>query len=100
MNIIGIISSVVALLVSVFGIVSVFVSIGQYKGRTDQRLDTLEKETAEQEKKITAGAASSSAIQTDFAAFTGEMRATMNYIQNDLRDIKNDIKGKGDAEKK
>lgn len=119
----GLIAGVAAFLVSIITIVSVLIAIGQYKGKTDQKidgmkeglkdlsddLDDLEKEEQEDitslkndfqkeisglRKDLVVSTNATQAFEKKFAEFSGEMRATMQYIQSDLKDIKEKFNAK------
>lgn len=123
------ISSVVGFSLSVLTLIGVFIAIGQFKGTTNQRLtdsedhikevnkdiaeleDKVEKEVSclEREMKkeigdirkdLASNAQNMQSFQKEFAEFSGEMRTTMNFIKEDLRDIKKDMKEKVNAKEK
>lgn len=82
------------LVVSLFTVISVFVAIGQYKGKIDQRLETVEKDVAATKTELTANAKVMQDFKTEFASFSGEMKATMGYIKDDVKDIKEKVNAK------
>lgn len=119
----GFIAGVIGLFVSVITIVSVIIAIGQYKGKTDQKIKnmdedisdlqsemkehkkeaaqteaTLRSEFKEEASKLRTDLAVTNAAMQDFgnrfSDFSGEMRATMNYIKDDLKDIKEKVNAK------
>lgn len=79
-------------ILSIIGVIAIFINVGKYQGRTDQRLDSVEKRQDENEKKVAEGSAANQTLATAFAAFTGEMRATMKHLQGDISEIKSEVK--------
>lgn len=119
----GFISGILAFITSVITIVSVIIAIGQYKGKTDQKINnmdedigdlqtemkehkkeaaqteaTLRSEFKEEASKLRTELAVTNSTMQDFgnrfSDFSGEMRATMNYIKDDLKDIKEKVNAK------
>lgn len=97
----GVIAGVAGLIVSIITIVSVFISIGQYKGKTDQKIDShsekisdISRDIGNLKKEFTVTTTSITDLKTEFASFSGEMRATMQYIKSDLKDIKEKVNAK------
>ena len=100
------VAAVVGFCVSLVTLIGLFVSIGQYKQKiTDEEDDIsdLNKKCDELEKKVETkfvelkkkGDADSRMLQDfqrTFAEFSGELRASMKFIQEDLKDIKKDMK--------
>lgn len=119
----GLIAGVAGLIVSVITIVSVIIAIGQNKGKTDAQITTMDKqitdlqtemkehkkeaakteatlrsEFKEEASKLRTELAVTNSTMQDFgnrfSDFSGEMRATMNFIKDDLRDIKEKVNAK------
>lgn len=82
------------LIVSLITVISVFVAIGQYKGKIDQRLETVEKDVAATKTELASNAKVMQDFKTEFASFSGEMKATMGYIKDDVKDIKEKVNAK------
>lgn len=119
----GFIAGILALITSIITIVSVIIAIGQYKGKTDQKLinaekniDELQKGFKEHEKQALLTetklrdefkeeatslrkdlAQSTNAMQdlkVLFTNFSSKMDTQMQYIQGDLKDIKEKFNAK------
>ena len=105
------VAAVVGFCVSLVTLIGLFVSIGQYKQKiTDEeddisdlnkKCDELEKKVetkfVELKKKADADSRMLQDFQRTFAKFSGELRASMKFIQEDLKDIKKDMKGTRNA---
>lgn len=119
----GFIAGILALITSIITIVSVIIAIGQYKGKTDQKLinaekniDELQKGFKEHEKQALLTetklrdefkeeatslrkdlAQSTNAMQdlkVLFTNFSSKLDTQMQYIQGDLKDIKEKFNAK------
>ncbi|MCQ2242413.1 hypothetical protein [Treponema sp.] len=119
----GFITGILGLITSVITIVSVIIAIGQYKGKTDQKIinaekniDELQKGFKEHEKQALLTetklrdefkeeatslrkdlAQSTNAMQdlkVLFTNFSSKMDTQMQYIQGDLKDIKEKFNAK------
>lgn len=119
----GFIAGILGLITSVITIVSVIITIGQYKGKTDQKIinaekniDELQKGFKEHEKQALLTetklrdefkeeatslrkdlAQSTNAMQdlkVMFTNFSSKMDTQMQYIQGDLKDIKEKFNAK------
>lgn len=119
----GLIAGILALITSIITIVSVIIAIGQYKGKTDQKIinaekniDELQKGFKEHEKQALLTetklrdefkeeatslrkdlAQSTNAMQdlkVLFTNFSSKLDTQMQYIQGDLKDIKEKFNAK------
>ena len=119
----GFIAGILGLITSVITIVSVIITIGQYKGKTDQKIinaekniDELQKDFKEHEKQALLTetklrdefkeeatslrkdlAQSTNAMQdlkVLFTNFSSKLDTQMQYIQDDLKDIKEKFNAK------
>lgn len=111
---------IISFVASISTVVTVFIAIGQYKGKTDAQISTANKEISELQSdlkehkkdalKTEANLRSefkeeASKLRTELAVtnstmqdignrvsdFSGEMRATMSYIKDDLKVIKEKV---------
>ena len=116
-------AGVVGLVVSLITIVSVIIAIGQYKGKTDQKITSMDKdigglkkefkehekqalltetklrdEFKEEAKSLREDLAQSTNAMQDlkvlFTNFSSRMETQMQYIQGDLKDIKEKFNAK------
>ena len=119
----GFMTGVVGLVVSLITIVSVIVAIGQYKGKTDQKITSMDKdigglkkefkehekqalltetklrdEFKEEDTSLRKDLAQSTNAMQDlkvlFTNFSSRMDTQMQYIQGDLKDIKEKFNAK------
>ena len=119
----GLIAGILALITSIITIVSVIIAIGQYKGKTDQKIINMEKNIGELQKGFTEHekqalltetklrdefkeeatslrkdlAQSTNAMQdlkVLFTNFSSKLDTQMQYIQGDLKDIKEKFNAK------
>lgn len=120
---IELITGLVSILLSLGTIVTVLVSIGQYKGRNDQMMagyaesiaelqaglkehirddaekenrlrDEFQTEASELRKDLAKSMTSLNDIKVLFSEFTGRMDATMGYIKSDVNYIKEKVDAK------
>ena len=119
----GFIAGILGLITSVITIVSVIIAIGQYKGKTDQKIINMEKNIGELQKEFKEHekqalltetklrdefkeeatslrkdlAQSTNAMQdlkVLFTNFSSKLDTQMQYIQGDLKDIKEKFNAK------
>lgn len=80
-------ASIASLIVSLFAIAAVFITVGQVKQQVAENVKDIE----EVKKDLSFNSQAVHIFQLDFAKFSGEMRATMTFIQKDLKDIKKGV---------
>lgn len=119
----GLIAGILALITSIITIVSVIIAIGQYKGKTDQKIINMEKNIGELQKgfkehekqalltetklrdefkeeatSLRKDLAQSTNAMQDlkvlFTNFSSKLDTQMQYIQGDLKDIKEKFNAK------
>lgn len=87
-------SGVATVGVAVAGFIKQSVALGQYKGKTDEKIKNLEERMEKQDSRIEAANAVVNAVQREFGTFSAKMEVALSYIQNDIAYIKEKVDAK------
>ncbi len=84
----GTVAAVVSIAVGVCAFVGTWIKIGIDKGRTDQRITDVEKDTEDNEASVKELAAKFDVMKDANTRLTSELNTNINWIKESLVDIK------------
>ena len=78
----------IAIAMSLIGFITVWIKIGQDKGRNEEAMKTLKQKTDKNEQDISELKTATHSIELRVAEFMGEIKVRLEYIQKSVEDLK------------